>query len=579
MKFFADKFKTVRQGKRYTIEQLSKEIGVTRATIWNWENSRRKPNETMIRKIASILGTKTDEFSDIVPENELSKELLMKPIQSFLVNAGSGENLRRKNFSELLGIVNYFNSSLEQSSIVIKAILDSMYSMCYIKDNTLQYIAANKSFIKNLGVNEGFVISGKKDEDFFTKIEASKNTILDKEVLRTGKPVMGEECFIPNSKKKKIGLMTKQAIYDQNNTILGVVCIIVDITTRREEEERRIMLEHIINDINTGVCFYNPKKNKVVYNNKIHNSNFLTTNLGKHVRREIVHPDDCKKVQKYLSNRVFPSTFDFRLNLQNDEMKWLKINHSRVEYRGEDYLAFFEEDITSRKKNEEINSIVGESLGDVDLALCIVDIETKKMVYTNKYREELYGYPVSAFLGKNNDFWLETCIHPDDRDRLTNIEDEFEYPEKRHFRIVRPNGEVRWIEARNVKKIFSYNGRECLAFFDRDITEERGKEKLNELLSMSLDMVSDGVVIYEKEKEECIFANKKIIEKTGYYPEDFTKKKSIFLGKSVIDESPEGRTGIRTIMTRYGEKLHVNEISADKTINGRIYIVKTIIFL
>ena len=609
MIFFEDKFKELRQYKRYTIEKLSKEIGVTRATIWNWENGRRKPNETMVRKLATVLEVKTDEFSDIVPENQLSKELIQKPIQSFLVNSGSGENLRRKKFSELLGIVNYFNSSLEQSSIVINAILDSMYSMCYIKDNTLQYIAANKSFIKNLGVNEGFIISGKKDEDFFSKNEAAKNTRLDKEVLQTGQPIIGQECFIPNSKKKKIGLITKQAIYDQTDNILGVVCIIVDITSRREEEERRIMLESIINNIKTGVCFYNPQKNKIVYNNKSHESNFLIQSSGKHLNKERVHPDDYKNFQKYISDRVFPSTFDFRLLLRDHEMKWLKINHSIVTYRGEDYFAFFEEDVTGRKKNEEINSIVGDSLGDIKLALCVIDIETKKMVYTNKYREELYGYSVSEFLEKNNDFWLETCVHPDDLKRLTRHEEEFEYPEKRQFRVVRPNGEIRWVEARNVKKVFSYNGRECLAFFDRDITEERENQKLNELYTMSLDMISDGVLIYRSGEGNCIFANKSIIEKTGYYPEDFTNKKNIFSEDSIIDDFPENEAdiqlktivfskkqvsksnlkqpvkrikmntlGYKKIMTRYGEELSVRVKSADKTINGRVHTVKTFTF-
>ena len=200
------------------------------------------------------------------------------------------------------------------------------------------------------------------------------------------------------------------------------------------------------------------------------------------------------------------------------------------------------------------------------------------MVYTNKYREELYGYSVSEFLGKNNDFWLETCVHPDDLKRLTRHEEEFEYPEKRQFRVVRPNGEIRWVEARNVKKIFSYNGRECLAFFDRDITEERENQKLNELYTMSLDMVSDGVLIYRRGEGNCIFANKSIIEKTGYYPADFTNKKNIFSEDSIIDEFPESKADTKKIMTRYGDELSVRVKSADKTINGRVYTVKTITF-
>jgi PAS domain S-box-containing protein len=579
MKFYVDKFKVVRQDRRYTIEKLSKEIGVTRATIWNWENGRRNPNETMVRKLATVLDVKTNEFSDIVPENQLSKELLQKPIQSFLMNAGSGESLRRKKFSELVGIVNYFNSSLEQSSIVIKAILDSMYSMCYIKDNSLQYIAANKSFLSNLGVNEDFVICGKKDDAFFTKSEASKNTTLDRGVLQTGEPIISQECFIPNSKKKRIGLITKQAIYDQNSNILGVVCIIVDITSRREEEERRIMLENIIDDINTGICFYNPQKNKVVYKNKSHKANFLSSIFYKHINSHSVHPDDFKRFQKYLAARVFPPSFDFRLLLPKEEMKWLKINHSRVQYRGEDYFAFFEENVTEIKKSEDINSIVCESLNDIKLAFCIVDIESKKLVYTNNYREEVYGYPVSVFLGEDNKFWLDNCVHPDDRERLINYEEKFEWPEKRQFRIVRPDGVIRWVEARNVKKIFSYNGRDCLAFFDRDITEERENKKLNELYTVSLDMVSDGVLIYEKVHGECVFANKAIIEKTGYCQRDFTKKKCIFSKNRILGGFEKDEFDIKRIMTRYGEELSVEVTILDKTINGRTYTLKTIKFL
>ena len=62
MKFYPEKFRIIRKEKRYTIKKLASDIGVTRATIWNWENGKRTPNETIIRKLAAILEVKTIDF-------------------------------------------------------------------------------------------------------------------------------------------------------------------------------------------------------------------------------------------------------------------------------------------------------------------------------------------------------------------------------------------------------------------------------------------------------------------------------------------------------------------------------------
>lgn len=63
------KIKTLRKGRGYTQEQLAEKLGITRATVSNYEVGRRSPHISELRRIADFFGVGVDYFG-ITPSDE-----------------------------------------------------------------------------------------------------------------------------------------------------------------------------------------------------------------------------------------------------------------------------------------------------------------------------------------------------------------------------------------------------------------------------------------------------------------------------------------------------------------------------
>ena len=74
-----------------------------------------------------------------------------------------------------------------------------------------------------------------KDADFFSEIEAKQNTEEDKQVILSGK-ALHREGFIPGSRKKKWGMISKIPFFDSSKKVAGVMGYFIDITVRRKNE-------------------------------------------------------------------------------------------------------------------------------------------------------------------------------------------------------------------------------------------------------------------------------------------------------------------------------------------------------
>jgi hypothetical protein len=54
---------------------------------------------------------------------------------------------------------------------------------------------------------------------------------------------------------------------------------------------------------------------------------------------------------------------------------------------------------------------------------------------------------------RGNDFWLNKCVHPDDRSLEEKYLKNNSFPEKREFRIVKPDYTIRKIRGKVSKKV------------------------------------------------------------------------------------------------------------------------------
>ena len=363
MEFYANRFKTLRKQARFSVKEFCNTAGIVRSTLWEWETGRRIPSEANIRMMADIVNVSLNEISDLTADEGIVKGDLSESVEGWLSLAGSDVGLRQSKFDGVIREINSLNKEMNQATVIINALLSTMRTMFYVKDVNLDYITANDIFLKNISLNSNYKVAGENDFTFFSSSEAKGNTKEDNEVLLTKQPVINKEGYIPGSRKKRWGLISKLPIRDSSGKVSGIVGTFVDITDRKKAEEIRTLLEGALN-------------------NSLHTV-------------------------------------------------WLQ--HVSPKY---------------------------------------------KLFYISESVMSLYGYPVERFLNEK-DFWFNVCVHPEDKKLLDRdwIYGKTKAP-RRVFRIIRPDGEIRWIES----FLVNTNIENYIAFVEKDVTErEVRSSSYNEL--------------------------------------------------------------------------------------------------
>jgi PAS domain S-box-containing protein len=109
----------------------------------------------------------------------------------------------------------------------------------------------------------------------------------------------------------------------------------------------------------------------------------------------------------------------------------------------------------------------------LDQAVWISDAESNQIRYLSPVHEKIWGRSLEELYG-NDAFWTET-IHPDDRERVLKaaLEGQSTGTYDEQYRILRPDGEVRWIRDRAFP-IWNAQGKvHCIAGIAEDMTERK----------------------------------------------------------------------------------------------------------
>lgn len=64
------KIKTLRKGRKLTQQELADKMGITRATVSNYEVGRRSPHISELKRFADFFGVGVDYFG-VVPSDEM----------------------------------------------------------------------------------------------------------------------------------------------------------------------------------------------------------------------------------------------------------------------------------------------------------------------------------------------------------------------------------------------------------------------------------------------------------------------------------------------------------------------------
>jgi len=243
MKFYSDKLKQVRKKLKISSEELALKMGIHRTTLSSWERNKVTPSEVKVRSIAKSLDVSVEEISDLTPDKSRSP-IDISHASSTLSNLINKEKKSKNSrISALISELTKLDKEFNNASLIIEALISSISAIYYIKNCDSKYVIANKSFLQNLSLNEKCVVLDKTDFEFFSKDEALRNDEEDRLVISSGKEILDREDYIPGSRRKKWGIISKTLILDAQGNIEGLIGMFVDITERRKGEIFRKIIE------------------------------------------------------------------------------------------------------------------------------------------------------------------------------------------------------------------------------------------------------------------------------------------------------------------------------------------------
>jgi PAS domain S-box-containing protein len=156
----------------------------------------------------------------------------------------------------------------------------------------------------------------------------------------------------------------------------------------------------------------------------------------------------------------------------------------------------------------ETEELFSQIICHVNQAVSVNDPESKRILYLSPVHEQIWGRPLKE-LYENDSFWIET-IHPDDRERVLQAASinlsAGAYDEQ--YRILRPDGEIRWIRDRAFPILDGQQKLFRIAGIVEDITgrkiaseqlETRVRERTEELAWANLALESE---ISERQRAE-----------------------------------------------------------------------------
>ncbi|MGG6296839.1 PAS domain S-box protein [Leptolyngbya sp. AN02str] len=323
----------------------------------------------------------------------------------------------------------------------------------------------------------------------------------------------------------------------------GVAIAYIDITHRKEIElayrDSEERFRSIFNNVSVGVALADLEGRLVLANE--FDCRFLGYSadelVGMHFA-DFTHPEDvaidATNLQQLLDGEIPSYVIEKRYITKQQTIVWARLTVSLV--RHDDgtirYVASVCEDITERHKAEQERDLAMAAQRQLSQRLALATNAAKIGIWDLDLRDgslfwdlhmyELYN--VQSLSGAiTGDLWHQ-CVHPDDRDMVSErVQRAIATGDRLHtdFRILWPNGDIRYIEGHGIVLHDADGQPERLIGVNWDITERKHIEQdlLNTRNHLQVILASSPAIIYALSPEQftpAVYLSDNLTAITGY---------------------------------------------------------------
>jgi PAS domain S-box-containing protein len=146
---------------------------------------------------------------------------------------------------------------LAQERDLLRILMDNLPDAIYIKDSECRFTRINAAHARLLGVADSSEAIGKTDLDFFPREDAQRFVATERNIIETGRPLIGNLDRIPDATGKPRWISnTEVPVKDAQGRVTGIVGVARDVTELkatvqelRDREERYRELFENANDV------------------------------------------------------------------------------------------------------------------------------------------------------------------------------------------------------------------------------------------------------------------------------------------------------------------------------------------
>ncbi|MBI4282337.1 MAG: PAS domain S-box protein [Chloroflexi bacterium] len=415
--------------------------------------------------------------------------------------------------------------ALRESEELHRAMVENIAEAVAINRDAKR-VFVNKAFLDIHGLQDASQVVGKPIEQFIHPDD--KERVVARTLARQrgeAVPTMNEYRVVrPDGEVRNVRTLATSIQYEGQPAALVVIRDVTDEiraeqALRESEELHRAVVENVANALAINV------DGKRVYVNRayldLHGLRDASQVIGKPLE-QFIHPEDRAMVvgRSAARRRGEPASTPavYRIVRPNGEVRDVETNAVSIQYKRQQATLIVMQDITERKRaeqalreSEELHRVVVESMSEA-----VVINRDAKRLFVNKAFLDIHGLQdASQVIGEP----IDKYILPEDREgvveRSLARQRGEPVPFSNEYRVRRPNGEVRNIEARSVR--LQYRGQPANMAVLRDVTDERQAEQAlresEELYRAVVENMAEAVAISRDGKR--LFVNKVFLDIHG----------------------------------------------------------------
>lgn len=405
---------------------------------------------------------------------------------------------------------------LEEERHLFDIFMNNTLDNIYFKDKDSRFIQVNKHLANYLNVELPEELIGKSDFDFFDEKHAKMALRDEKKIIKTGVPILDKtekEIF----KDGSIGWVStsKLPFKDAYGNTIGTFGISRDITDRIKSEEEIRRLSKIVEqaeapvfltNLNGTIEYINPafervtgfsKKEAIGQNPDILNSGLMPVDYFKRIWQKILKGEQITEVvinkKKNGETWYYDQTI---VPLKDDKGKVVQFVST-----GKDIT----DRIIAEQALKESEKRLSLAIKAAKLGIWDWDVRKKTLIWDNTMFQ-LYGITGKDFDGTYK-AWTQR-IHPDDLKKIdvefqTTLGGEKEFAEE--FRIVWPDGTIRYIQGLGVLHLSDEGKPDRLIGVNWDITKQKQAEDSSRKFSEELEKrVQERTIDLEKARTAAL---------------------------------------------------------------------------